>query len=115
MIAPTCNKCKKELTEFSAIIHGPPFIIQNVEDNIQREVTEKFHICNDCWVTLKHWVNLPSEITCPPCQALPICQSVNDIQLLKSKLTRCLNKEIPKPNGFIDKIIDQTNDKILLP
>lgn len=39
-IKPNCDKCKKELMDFGAILLGPPN-----EDN---EV-KKFHVCKDCY------------------------------------------------------------------
>jgi len=39
-ISPTCDKCKKELTEFGAILLSPP----DKENKIR-----KFHICKECY------------------------------------------------------------------
>lgn len=39
-IAPKCDKCGKELTEFGAILFSPP--------NDKSEV-KKFHICVNCY------------------------------------------------------------------
>ncbi|MFC1696903.1 hypothetical protein ACFL1H_01095 [Nanoarchaeota archaeon] len=39
MIKPICDKCKKELDDFGAILLSPP-----VENNVK-----KFHICKECY------------------------------------------------------------------
>ena len=39
-IKPRCDKCKKELNEFGAIMFSPP----DNENNVK-----KFHICNECY------------------------------------------------------------------
>jgi hypothetical protein len=39
-ISPACDKCKKELTKFGAILFGPP------DDNGK---TKKWHICKSCY------------------------------------------------------------------
>ena len=39
-IKPKCDKCGKELTEFGAILLGPP--------NKKNEV-KKFHLCTTCY------------------------------------------------------------------
>ncbi len=42
-IKPKCDKCKKELTEFGAILFSPP--------NSKSEV-KKYHLCVDCYKTI---------------------------------------------------------------
>jgi hypothetical protein len=42
-INPACDKCKKELTEFGAILLSPP-------DKDNKVV--KFHICKDCYIII---------------------------------------------------------------
>jgi hypothetical protein len=39
-IKPACDKCKKELNEFGAILLSPP----DRENNVK-----KFHICKKCY------------------------------------------------------------------
>ena len=39
-IKPTCDKCKKELEEFGALLFSPPN---------ENNKTRKFHICKDCY------------------------------------------------------------------
>jgi hypothetical protein len=39
-ITPTCNKCKKELNEFGAILLSPPD---------KKNKTEKKHLCKKCY------------------------------------------------------------------
>lgn len=39
-IAPNCDKCKKELLEFGAILLSPP----DKEGNVR-----KFHLCTECY------------------------------------------------------------------
>jgi hypothetical protein len=39
-IKPTCDKCGSELTDYGAILLGPP--------NMNNEV-RKFHICKNCY------------------------------------------------------------------
>ncbi|TSC96393.1 MAG: Uncharacterized protein Athens101426_398 [Parcubacteria group bacterium Athens1014_26] len=39
-ISPICDKCKKELKDFGAILFGPPDKNNNVK---------KFHICKVCY------------------------------------------------------------------
>ncbi len=39
-INPKCDKCRKELNEFGAIMFSPP----DNENNVK-----KFHICNECY------------------------------------------------------------------
>lgn len=48
-ISPTCDKCKQELTEFGAILFGPP--------NHENEV-KKFHICRLCYDQIKEELNI---------------------------------------------------------
>ena len=43
-IKPVCDKCKKELNDFGAILFSPP----NKEN-----LAKKFHICKDCYEELK--------------------------------------------------------------
>ncbi len=40
MIKPICNKCKKELDDFGAILLSPP----NEDGNVK-----KIHICKECY------------------------------------------------------------------
>jgi hypothetical protein len=42
-IKPGCDKCKKELVDFGAILFSPPDPNNNVK---------KFHICKKCYQTL---------------------------------------------------------------
>lgn len=42
-ISPTCDRCKKELTEFGAILLSPP-------DKDNKVI--KFHICKACYELL---------------------------------------------------------------
>ncbi len=39
-IQPKCDKCKKELKEFGAILLSPP------DDN---DLVKKFHLCRECY------------------------------------------------------------------
>lgn len=39
-ITPVCDKCKKELNNFGAILLSPP----NQENSVK-----KFHICKECY------------------------------------------------------------------
>jgi hypothetical protein len=39
-IKPICDKCKKELQEFGAILFSPP----DKESNVK-----KFHVCKECY------------------------------------------------------------------
>ena len=43
-INPCCDKCKKELIEFGAILLSPPDKVGNVR---------KFHICKDCFEKIR--------------------------------------------------------------
>lgn len=43
-IKPTCNRCKKELNDFGAILLSPPD---------KNEMVRKFHICKECYSQLK--------------------------------------------------------------
>ena len=43
-IKPICDICKKELTEFGAILLSPP-------DNDGH--VKKYHICNECYILFK--------------------------------------------------------------
>ena len=38
-INPICDKCKKELDDFGAILFGPP----------EGQDVKKFHICKECY------------------------------------------------------------------
>jgi hypothetical protein len=40
MISPKCDKCKKELQEFGAILLSPPD---------EKSQVKKFHICKECY------------------------------------------------------------------
>jgi len=42
-IQPVCDKCKKELTDFGAVLFSPP----DEENN-----AKKFHICKECYQKL---------------------------------------------------------------
>ncbi len=44
MIKPKCERCKKELKKFGAILLGPPF-----EEEMGSTVVEKFHLCIKCY------------------------------------------------------------------
>ena len=50
-IKPICDKCKKELKEFGAILFSPPD-----EDN----KVKKFHLCKSCYKRLINSFNLES-------------------------------------------------------
>lgn len=52
MINPICNKCKKELGEFGAILWSPP--MKNFMGD--REYCHKYHICPDCYIKLLKWI-----------------------------------------------------------
>lgn len=39
-IKPFCDKCKKELTEFGAILLSPPD---------QKGMVKKWHVCKECY------------------------------------------------------------------
>lgn len=39
-IKPICNKCKKELKKFGAILFGPPG---------KNDKVKKFHLCQECY------------------------------------------------------------------
>lgn len=39
-IKPVCDKCKKELEEFGAVLFSPP----DKENNVK-----KFHLCKECY------------------------------------------------------------------
>jgi len=43
-INPKCDKCKKELEDFGALLFSPP----NKEGKV-----EKFHICKNCYSELE--------------------------------------------------------------
>lgn len=43
-INPVCNKCKKELTDFGAILISPP----DSESKVK-----KFHICKECYIEME--------------------------------------------------------------
>ena len=47
-IKPICDKCKKELEEFGAILLSPP----NTENNIK-----KYHLCKECYQKIKEDLN----------------------------------------------------------
>ncbi len=38
-IAPTCNRCTRELDQPGALVFGPP----------EANRTLKLHVCTDCW------------------------------------------------------------------
>ncbi len=42
-IKPICDKCKKELSDFGAILFSPP----------KGHDVKKFHICKDCYDQIK--------------------------------------------------------------
>ncbi|VVB80363.1 Uncharacterised protein [uncultured archaeon] len=44
MIKPICDKCKRELNDFGALLFSPP--------NEKNEV-RKFHICKKCYEKMK--------------------------------------------------------------
>ncbi len=43
-IKPICDKCKKELTDFGAILLSPPD---------KNSKVKKFHLCKICYVKIK--------------------------------------------------------------
>lgn len=45
-IKPVCDKCKKELEEFGAILFSPP-------NSSQDNTVKKFHICKECYEKIK--------------------------------------------------------------
>ena len=53
MISPKCDKCKKELDDFGAIILSVPYG-SIMHDN---QVVTKYHICKKCYfLKLKPWI-----------------------------------------------------------
>ncbi len=46
MIELKCTRCNKELTESGALVFSPP----------QEHCVEKWHLCRNCWVMLRHWL-----------------------------------------------------------
>ena len=107
MIAPLCDKCGSELNDFGAIIFSPPIVIQNVKDNQTRNVTEKFHICLDCWKNISLWLKVSPDTKYPNNYSMG--ESVNDIRSLKAKIEKSLCKDnILSPKGFLDRMIDKT-------
>jgi len=42
-IKPVCDRCKKELNDFGAILFSPP----------RGKDVKKFHICKDCYNQIK--------------------------------------------------------------
>jgi hypothetical protein len=42
-IKPICEKCKRELTEFGAILLSPPERLKN------EEKVRKIHLCKECY------------------------------------------------------------------
>jgi hypothetical protein len=49
MITPVCDKCDEELTEFGAIVYGPP----DSEGKCY-----KWHVCVRCYETIIDWLKL---------------------------------------------------------
>lgn len=47
-IQPKCDKCKKELQEFGAILLSPP----RNDDTVR-----KFHLCRDCYHLILKQIN----------------------------------------------------------
>jgi len=43
-IKPICDMCKKELTDFGAILLSPPDNKNNIK---------KYHICKECYIQLE--------------------------------------------------------------
>ena len=43
-IAPTCDKCGKELTQFGAILFSPPD---------EASTVKKFHLCVSCYEEIR--------------------------------------------------------------
>jgi hypothetical protein len=43
-IRPICNKCKKELKDFGAILISPPE---------KKNRVKKFHLCKDCYQKIR--------------------------------------------------------------
>lgn len=44
MIKPVCDKCKKELDEFGAILFSPPD---------EKSFVKKWHLCKECYNDLE--------------------------------------------------------------
>lgn len=53
MIAPKCDKCLCELTDFGALAFSPP--------NADGQVA-KYHLCARCFDLMKAWLNERPEI-----------------------------------------------------
>jgi hypothetical protein len=51
-IKPVCDKCKKELNEFGAILLSPPDQNSNVK---------KIHLCKPCYEAIIKWQIPPRE------------------------------------------------------
>ncbi len=50
-IKPACDRCKKELNDFGALLFSPP----------KNKGVKKFHICNECYEKIKEEWNLQDE------------------------------------------------------
>lgn len=53
MTKPICNKCRKELKEFGALVFSPPAKSTGM--------VFKIHLCIDCWCLLSDWIYLTEE------------------------------------------------------
>ena len=52
-IKPICDKCKKELKDFGAILLSPP----DIENKVR-----KFHICKECYKKIKPTKQIKSDV-----------------------------------------------------
>ena len=46
-IKPICDKCKKELEDFGALLFSPPD---------ESAKAKKYHLCKDCYEKLKNFI-----------------------------------------------------------
>lgn len=53
-IKPYCDICGRELTEFGAILLGPPD---------KQSLTKKFHLCTDCYARIEKTVKSIPDLT----------------------------------------------------
>jgi hypothetical protein len=49
-INPICDKCKKELVDFGAILLSPPD---------KKSTVQKFHICKECYAAMSAELSKP--------------------------------------------------------
>lgn len=54
MIKPTCDKCRKELTDFGGLAFSPPNKY-GAANNVS-----KHHLCVDCWEAFRVWLKEPT-------------------------------------------------------